>query len=732
MPRAYLYPRLLFLKTILSEYPVSMRLIIVLLLLVHCAVVNARQVSDYGAIDSLAMRVTEGTSEGRIHFRKIASGADRDTFYVATAPDGKSVEIGGNNTVSMAVGLNRYLRDVARIHISWNNLTQSLPEELPLPADTLTGGTDMKDRYYLNYCTLSYSMPFWDFARWEKEMDWMALHGVNMCLAGIGMEPVWRSVLSQIGYDDDEIAAFIPGPGYRAWWLMNNLEGWGGPVTEQWYEDSRILQRRVVDRMRELEIEPVFPGYAGMIPHDAGSKLGIDVADPGLWCGFTRPAFLMPGDETFDRVADLYYQALDSLYGKSRYYSMDPFHEGGDVSKVDLGAAGKAIFDAMRRTNPGASWVVQAWHVNPRPEILRSVGPGGMKVLDLYADKLPQWGDSSSPRCRKEGFLGHDWLYCMLLNFGGNVGMHGRMAYMIDEFAKARSEAPSPLTGVGVTAEGIENNPVMYELLFDLPWGGVTDRDSWLKSYLTARYGRTPTEEETAAWHILATTVYDAPLDYKGEGTPESVLCARPAKNLRSVSTWGCSDIFYTPEQINEAARLLTSSASDGRNSGLEYDIIDAWRQSNATVAHELLHNIDRAFESGDTVAARKLSGRFMALIDNQDSLLSIIPDTQLSTWLDMAAQCGTDPVQRLRNVENAARLITVRGDSVAANRGGLHDYSHREWGGLLRSLYRARWEAWWQWRLSGEQGPAPDFWAMEMRWLNDTLEPYRRRLLPH
>lgn len=709
-----------------------MRLISLLLIIVQCVIVKAScHVSSYGGIDSLAMRVTEGTSEGRIHFRHIVSDCNRDTFYVTVAPDGKSVEIGGNNTVSMAVGLNRYLRDVARVHISWNNLTQPLPSELPLPEETFTGGTGMKDRYYLNYCTLSYSMPFWDFDRWEKEVDWMALHGVNMCLAGIGMEPVWRSVLLQLGYDSDEIGSFIPGPGYRAWWLMNNLEGWGGPVTEEWYDDSRVLQQQVIDRMRELEIEPVLPGYAGMIPHDAGSKLGIDVADPGLWCGFIRPAFIMPGNEVFDRVADLYYNTLDSLYGKVRYYSMDPFHEGGDVSKVDLGAAGKALFEAMRRTNPEACWVVQAWHANPRAEILRSVERGGMKVLDLYAEKFPQWGDPVSPRCRKEGFLGHDWLYCMLLNFGGNVGMHGRMSQMIEGFAKARSEANSPLTGVGVTAEGIENNPVMYELLFDLPWGNVKDRDSWLTAYLTARYGRRPTDEETAAWHILATTVYDAPLDYKGEGTPESVLCARPKKNLRSVSTWGCSDIFYTPEQIQEASRLLASSAAESRNAGLQYDIIDVTRQANATVAHELLHDIDIAFESGDTIAARDLSGRFMALIDSQDSLLSILPDTQLSTWLDMAAQCGTDSVQRLRNVENAARLITVWGDSIAANRGGLHDYSHREWGGLLRSLYRDRWDAWWQWRLAGEQGPAPDFWAMEERWLADILANYRRRLHP-
>ncbi len=42
----------------------------------------------------------------------------------------------------------------------------------------------------------------------------------------------------------------------------------------------------------------------------------------------------------------------------------------------------------------------------------------------------------------------------------------------------------------------------------------------------------------------------------------------------------------------------------------------------------------------------------------------------------------------------NAAQLITVWGDSVASNLRGLHDYSHREWSGLLRELYYQRWKA--------------------------------------
>ena len=65
---------------------------------------------------------------------------------------------------------------------------------------------------------------------------------------------------------------------------MNNLEGWGGPNPESWYIRQEKLQKKIVKRMREYGIEPVLPGYCGMVPHNAKEKLGLNVADPGFWC----------------------------------------------------------------------------------------------------------------------------------------------------------------------------------------------------------------------------------------------------------------------------------------------------------------------------------------------------------------------------------------------------------------------------------------------------------------
>lgn len=671
------------------------------------------------AIDSLASRVTCGTSEGKIFFRQTDAAKD---YYEIISKDGK-VEITGNNPVSLAVGLNRYLKDVAHVHIAWNNLSQPLPDILPLPEKPIRGETEFPYRYYLNYCTFSYSMPFWDEDRWMQEIDWMALHGINMPLSIVGAESVWRNVLARMGYSDSEIKEFLPGPAYTAWWQMNNLEGWGGPMTDEWLDHQENLQKAIVARMHSLGISPVLPGYSGMIPRNASEKLGLNVSDPGRWCGFLRPAFLNPDDPAFPSVAEIYYQELEKLYGKSLYYSMDPFHEGGNTQGVDLALAGTAVMQAMKKAAPDAKWVIQGWQANPRPKMVDTLDRGDLIVLDLYSEKKPQWGDENSVWYRPDGFLGHDWIYCMLLNFGGNVGMHGAMAEVVDGFFKAKgSPFAESLKGVGATPEGIENNPVMFELVFDLPWmESKPDIHDWLKNYLHARYGVEPGDSLIDAWNILSSTVYDSSKDYPGEGTVESIICARPAWNLRSASTWGCSLLPYDASETRKAACLMSGQGS-GNN--FEYDYNDVIRQANADEANMILQQMSALMAEGKKQEAKVLSEKFIDLIERQDSLLSLRKDTDVRGWLEMAATCAPSPEQKKQNIQNAAQLITVWGDDNAANRGGLHDYSHREWGGIIRDLYLKRWKTFFDNQFN--DGPEPDYYQMELDWINRVCTEYQ------
>ncbi|MDE6693689.1 MAG: alpha-N-acetylglucosaminidase, partial [Muribaculaceae bacterium] len=356
------------------------------------------------------------------------------TDYFELDQKGDKVVIRGNSYVNIATGLNWYLKYYAGVHLSWNGMTATLPDPLPRVEKPERHTTDLPLRYDLNYCTYSYTMPFWDWERWEKEIDWMALHGVNLPLAAVGQECVWRNMLLRMGYTSDEVNDFIAGPAFLAWWAMNNLEGWGGPNPDSWYQRQENLQKRILRRMTEYGIKPVFPGYSGMAPHNADEKLGLNLTKiASSWCGFTRPAFLQPTDERYAEIAQLYYDEQKKLFGLADYYSMDPFHELSNTKGVDFDASGKAIMAQMKKANPDAVWVVQGWTENPREEMIRNLNAGDLLVLDLFAECRPMWGIESTWK-RENGFLQHDWVMCMLENFGGNVGLHGRMDQLLENF----------------------------------------------------------------------------------------------------------------------------------------------------------------------------------------------------------------------------------------------------------------------------------------------------------
>ena len=535
--------------------------------------------------------------------------------------------------------------------------------------------------------------------------------------------------MTKLGYTKDEINEFIAGPAFQGWWLMNNLEGWGGPNPDSWYKQRETLQKQILKRMREYGIRPVLPGYSGMVPHNAKERLGLNVSDPGLWCGYRRPAFLQPTDPRFNEIADLYYKEMSRLYGKADFYSMDPFHEGGNVAGVDLNAAGQAIWGAMKKANPKAVWVAQAWQANPRQKMIENLPAGDLIVLDLFAESRPQWGDPESTWYRKEGFGKHDWLYCMLLNYGGNVGLHGKMKHVIDEFYKAKTSSfGKTMKGVGMTMEGSENNPVMFELLCELPWRPARfDKDEWLKNYTVARYGKADKAVQDA-WLLLSNTIYNCPAKNTQQGTHESVFCGRPDYDVYQVSSWSEMEPYYKPEDIIRAAGIMLSAADRFKgNNNFEYDLIDIVRQAVAEKGRLVYPIMIDAYKAGEKELFAASSQRFLDLILLQDKLLAARPEFKVGTWIEKARNLGTTPEEKDLYEWNARVQVTTWGNRVAADEGGLRDYAHKEWNGLLRDFYYNRWKVWidrQKAQLNGAPVKAIDFYAIEEPWTKQT-NPY-------
>jgi alpha-N-acetylglucosaminidase len=47
---------------------------------------------------------------------------------------------------------------------------------------------------------------------------------------------------------------------------MGNINHFAGPDPQSFVEAKRVLQRKILDRMRDLGMHPVVPGFSGFVP----------------------------------------------------------------------------------------------------------------------------------------------------------------------------------------------------------------------------------------------------------------------------------------------------------------------------------------------------------------------------------------------------------------------------------------------------------------------------------
>lgn len=635
-------------------------------------------------------------------------------FTIDTLPDGR-IRISGDDAISMAAGLNGYLKEVAKCHVSWSGDQLHLPDPLPRPSAPIHRVTRERHATAFNYCTFNYTMAWWDAKRWEREIDLLALQGIDQPLAVVGTEAVWFNVLKRIGYTPEQAREFIAGPAYTAWWLMGNIECVGGPVSEEFIASRVALQRRILQRMRELNMRPVFQGFVGIVPASLPQvKPGTRILPQGQWVGMPRPPVLHPDDPLFKVLAKAWYEELEKLYGRADLFAGDLFHEGGNPNGIDVPAMAAKVQAAMLAHRPESVWSLQGWSGNPRPALLKGLRKDRTEVVELCNEFFRNWEPS-------DGFSGTPWLFGTIIQYGGNTGLHGRLADIEGNLADAR-KSPNPPSGIGLTWESTGINPVTAEFLTDLRWRqDRPDLETWTGDYAVRRYG-IDTPGIRKAWSLLLRSAYGV---YPNHRRPtESIFCARPGPDVRKASPFAASvEILYDLRDLRDAIRLLLAEAPRcGETETWRFDLIDTTRQYLSGVGLVAYREFTEADKAGDAAAFDRASREFLEMLSAQDHLLAAEPSLLLGKWLADAR--STAPNGEADDFEFQARslITTWFPDRRPAS---LSDYAWREWSGLLSGYYKPRWQAWLDFRhtsLSGKRAFAPDWQKMEAAWANQTL----------
>ena len=614
----------------------------------------------------------------------------------------------GESTDQIILSLHKYLAEVAHVDIWWfigSRLDQA-PASLPELHEPLEGSSVVPWRYHFNTVTTSYTSAFWSWEDWEVQLDWMALRGVNLALAWIGIEKIFLDTFREIGLKDEEIFSFLSGPAFLAWNHFGNIQGsWGGDIPESWINDQFALQKKILKRMLELGMTPILPAFPGFVPEKITRVWpDVSVAKSSQWEEFpekyTNVTYVTPYDPHFSQLQKIFIQKQQAAYGKiTNFWTLDQFNENTPAS-TDLSYLKNVshnTWSTLKAADPDAIWVMQGWlfasastfWTNDRIKAFMDGVPvdTDMLLLDLFSESTPQWQRTNS-------FYGKPWIWCELHGYGGNNGLYGQIENVTVNAMEAVEESPT-LIGFGLTMEGQEGNEIMYDLLLDQAWESCPiDTDYYFYDWVSSRYqadiGIKLPRSIYAAWDMVRSTVFNN-TDSTVQSTTKSIFVLVPS-NTGLVNRTGhhSTKITYDTDILVEAWNELyqagNTDAALYNSPSYQYDLVDWTRQVLANSFQGAYLDLMAAYNASKPV--QSYGNKLQEILISLDMILNTNTNFQLSTWTDAAKKTAKDAGADPKFFDyNARNQITLWGPT-----GQIEDYAAREWAGLVGGYYAQRW----------------------------------------
>ncbi|KAK2609204.1 hypothetical protein QQS21_002286 [Conoideocrella luteorostrata] len=638
----------------------------------------------------------------------------KDNYTVSTSSNGK-IHVQGTSLNALARGLRHYAQNALYLDdFMFADSHVKVPDILPKVDTPFTGLSVVPWRYNLNTVSFSYSYAWNTWEDWERQLDWAALRGVNIQLAWLGYEKILLDTLTEMGMKEADVISFFSGPAFQAWNRFGNVGGsWGGvgDVPKEWIEAQFTLQKKIVGRMVELGITPVLPAFTGYVPY------GLRTAHPGSnftiapkWIDmpdqYTHAMFLNPQDPLFGQIQRAFIQKQIQAYGNvTNVYTLDQFNEmsPASTSTFYLENISKTTYGYVTDANPAAIWLMQGWlfYNNPGFWTQERINAylGGVKdktsmiILDLYAEAAPVWK-------RTQSFAGRPWIWCQLLDFGGNMALYGQMSKITQDTMHAL-QASDSLVGFGLAPEGYEGNDVMFDLIFDQAWSATPiETQSYIKFWTARRYAGISTLPQSLfqAWELLRSNIYNN-VNPQIPSVGVALYQIAPALNglvNRTGHYPPPTALHYDPKVLKQAWRLMINAAS-AKNElwdipAFQLDLTDVTRQAMSNFFIIFYNNLVTAYNSCSVksiVCNLSAAGeQLLDLLTGIDTVLSQNRHFTLERWLKGSQNWATQTKNAKLMSFNARSQITVWN----WNAGSLNDYAAKSWSGLIRSYYRPRW----------------------------------------
>lgn len=641
-------------------------------------------------------------------------GCDKYSYSLS----GSTLTVHASNGVSACRGFYDFMKANGAGICSWSANRFEAPAQY-VKTSQAEYTSPYRDHQYFNVVTSGYSTPYWDEQRWDEEITWMAMHGIDMPLMLIGSEQIYRKVFKELyQVTDAQLDAWEVGPAHLPWMRMGNLAGnsFDGPLGQNWHDRQNQIAKHVLKRMAELGMKPIVPAFGGFVPQAVAQKIqskgGHYDATGWDWipASYKNYRLTPTSDGEFKKIGqrfiELWDEEYESSYGTFKYYLSDSFNEMTVPNDpTTLTGYGDQIYTAIKdgSKNSDAVWVTQGWEFiygsgkwtngsttdAKFKALTKNVPAHNFMVLSMS----PEYGGYGNKKWELyDNYAGKDWINTMLPNMGGKNFWTGKLQDYATSFPNTlwNSAGSKNCTGWGMTMEGIEYNEMLYELIADMGWeqNHTKNLDQWVKEYGTARYGNY-SKELQALHQVMRNTVYSSYIDHQNFGWQGN---GKSNKYYESGNIGTTNETFLTGfETYFSADNIAALKAGGALSATLKADLMEFAAFYAAARVEKICKRIMSAKNMNDKDGANALLKKLEQVMLDMDYVLSGHPLFDEAKWEAKAvAMAGADKDTQEKYRRNARRIVSVW-YGTHQNHEPVNDYASRIYSGLLRDYYLPR-----------------------------------------
>ncbi len=574
----------------------------------------------------------------------------------------KKVVLAGNSPLSQAMAYYDYLGRYHGVVITSGDYDISTISSAPLPEGKINRTIKRKIRAMTSYEAFSLSGNFRGFDRWEKEIDFMAMHGFNRALQPVGFDGVLFRTLTDIGMPENFCLEFSSGPAFLMNQLTGNIAGTNSVNSKEYLERKITVGKLISDRERSLGIEPIFPAAIPSVPFSLRKKyIKMDIFKAPMWHNFPPIFFIRPKNAFFSVFNKKFLTVQREALGETHSYIFEGVYESDKKGyNSHLADLGKALEEMLNEFDEDAVCYLHTSSINA--DFFKSCS--GDKYIFLDDCEMSKNSDILSNKKYIPEVSGNRY---------GRTGIYGNVQKLCDN-PFANSEL-----GGALTFDTFDINPVYCAAaLKAITADDSFERDDFIRDFCTKRYKTDSFSDDIISLIDLCSS----------DECTGSIICARPCTNVKHTAPYDTMERSYDFHKLYPIAQRIINS-EDKKIDAMRADIQSIVRQFLSDLAYPVYIKATEFFREKNVRNFEQASNLFLEICEDIDRLLRTREETNFCTKYVEAQELGSSQEEKESLQINFLLLHTIWGPF---DHSILYDTVWNEWGGLVKDYYEARW----------------------------------------